>query len=43
MDDRFTPAQMAELSHIIAWENCRARFNRGLDVPADGYTEESGS
>ena len=28
-----------ELTASIAWENFRARFNRGFDVPAQGYSE----
>jgi len=33
----FTPKQVVELTHLISWENARARFNRGFDVPSDGY------
>jgi alkylhydroperoxidase family enzyme len=32
-----TPKQAVELTNIIAWENARARFNRGFDVQPDGY------
>ena len=31
--------QLVELTASIAWENFRARFNRGLAVPADGFSE----
>ncbi len=34
----FTPKQAVELTNLIAWENARARFNRGFDVQPDGYT-----
>ncbi len=34
----FTPAQAVELTHLIAWENARARFNRGFDIQPDGYS-----
>jgi len=35
LDDR----QLVELTTMIAWENFRARFNRGFDVAAQGYSE----
>ncbi len=28
-----------ELTANIAWENFRARFNRGFDVAAQGFSE----
>jgi alkylhydroperoxidase family enzyme len=31
--------QMVELTATIAWENFRARFNRGFDVQAQGFSE----
>lgn len=31
--------QLVELSTMIAWENFRARFNRGFDVQAQGFSE----
>ena len=31
--------QLVELTATIAWENYRARFNRGFDVPAQGFSE----
>jgi len=34
----FTRKQAVELTHLIAWENARARFNRGFDIQPDGYT-----
>jgi len=32
-------AQLVELTAAIAWENFRARFNRGFDVAAQGFSE----
>lgn len=31
--------QLVELTTVIAWENFRARFNRGFDVAAQGFSE----
>ena len=31
--------QLVELTGAIAWENFRARFNRGFDVAAQGFSE----
>ena len=31
--------QLVELTGVIAWENFRARFNRGFDVDAQGFSE----
>jgi hypothetical protein len=30
---------MVELTSAIAWENFRARFNRGFGIEAEGFTE----
>ena len=35
LDDR----QLVELTATIAWENFRARFNRGFAVAAQGFSE----
>jgi alkylhydroperoxidase family enzyme len=35
----FNPQQMVELTSAIAWENFRARFNRGFGIEAEGFTE----
>lgn len=35
----FTPRQMVELTVAIAWENFRARFNRGFGIDAAGFSE----
>ncbi len=31
--------QLVELTACIAWENFRARFNRGFDVGPQGFSE----
>jgi len=35
----FNPQQMVELTVAIAWENFRARFNRGFGIDAEGFSE----
>jgi hypothetical protein len=37
--EHFDPRQMVELTTAIAWENFRARFNRGFGIEAEGFTE----
>lgn len=37
LEAELSEKQVTELAHLIAWENSRARFNRGLGVEADGY------
>jgi len=37
--DHFTPKQMVELTTMIAWENFRARFNRGFGIEAEGFSD----
>ena len=37
--EHFNPQQMVELTTAIAWENFRARFNRGFGVETQGFTE----
>lgn len=34
---QFSERQLVDLVNNIAWENCRARFNRGLGVESDHY------
>lgn len=36
---QFSSKQLAELTNVIAWENARARFNRGFDIQPDGYAD----
>lgn len=33
----FSEKQLVELANNIAWENCRARFNRAFRIEPDGY------
>lgn len=35
----FSEKELVELTTMIAWENFRARFNRGFDVAAQGFSE----
>jgi 4-carboxymuconolactone decarboxylase len=35
----FNPEQTVELTVAIAWENFRARFNRGFGIEAEGFAE----
>jgi len=37
--EHFNPKQMVELTAAIAWENYRARFNRGFGIEAEGFSE----
>ncbi len=37
--EHFDPQQMVELATAIAWENFRARFNRGFGIEAEGFME----
>src|SRR5262245_42275209 len=37
--EHFDPQQMVELTAAIAWENYRARFNRGFGIEAEGFSE----
>jgi hypothetical protein len=30
---------MVELASVIAWENFRARFNRGFGIESQGFSE----
>jgi alkylhydroperoxidase family enzyme len=37
--EHFNPRQIVELTSVIAWENFRARFNRGFGIEAEGFME----
>ncbi len=37
--EHFNPRQLVELTSAIAWENYRARFNRGFGIEAEGFTD----
>ncbi len=36
----YSDRQIVELTNLIAWENARARFNRGFRVEPDGYVTD---
>ncbi len=40
--EQFSERQVVDLANNIAWENYRARFNRGLGVESDGYANPRG-
>ena len=35
----FSEKQVVELTHFIAVENARARFNRAFDIQPEGFTQ----
>jgi alkylhydroperoxidase family enzyme len=35
----WNPAQMVEITAVIAWENFRARFNHACGIEAQGFSE----
>lgn len=37
--ERFSEAQLVELTATIAWENYRARFDHAFGVEAEGFSE----
>jgi alkylhydroperoxidase family enzyme len=37
--EHLDPKQLVELTTAIAWENFRARFNRGFGITAEGFSE----
>src|SRR6266851_4139348 len=39
--EKFTDAQLVELTATLAWENYRARFDHACSVEAEGFTEGS--
>ncbi len=39
--EKFTDAQLVELTATLAWENYRARFDHAFSVEAEGFTEGS--
>lgn len=38
---KFTEAQLVELTATLAWENYRARFDHALGIEAEGFTKGS--
>jgi alkylhydroperoxidase family enzyme len=39
--EKFTDAQLVELTATLAWENYRARFDHAFGVEAEGFTKGS--
>ena len=39
--EKFTDAQLVELTSALAWENYRARFDHAFGVEAEGFTKGS--
>ena len=39
LQENLDERQLVELTAMIAWENFRARFNRGFDVGAQGFAK----
>ena len=39
--EKFTPAQLVELTAVVAWENYRARFNHAFGAESENFTEGS--
>ena len=37
--ERFTDAELVELTSAIAWENYRARFDHAFGIDAENFTE----
>jgi len=37
--EHFNPQQLVELTAAIAWENFRARCNRGFGIESEGFME----
>jgi alkylhydroperoxidase family enzyme len=37
--EHFSPQQIVELTVTTAWENFRARFNRGFGIESEGFSE----
>jgi alkylhydroperoxidase family enzyme len=41
LQEKFTDAQLVELTATLAWENYRARFDHAFGVEAEGFTKGS--
>ena len=39
--EKFTDAQVVELTAALAWENYRARFDHAFGIEAEGFTKGS--
>jgi alkylhydroperoxidase family enzyme len=38
LQEKFSPAQLVELTTTIAWENYRARFNHAFGLESEGFS-----
>jgi alkylhydroperoxidase family enzyme len=38
---QFSPAQLVELTSVIAWENYRSRFNHAMGAEGEGFSDGS--
>jgi alkylhydroperoxidase family enzyme len=36
---QFSPAQLVELTSVIAWENYRSRFNHAMGAEGEGFSQ----
>jgi alkylhydroperoxidase family enzyme len=41
LSEKFTDAQLVELTATLAWENYRARFDHAFGVESEGFTQGS--
>ena len=41
LGEKFSDAQLVELTATLAWENYRARFDHAFGVEAEGFSEGS--
>ena len=41
LGEKFSEAQLVELTATLAWENYRARFDHAFGVEAEGFSEGS--
>jgi alkylhydroperoxidase family enzyme len=39
--ERFSEAQLVELTSAIAWENYRARFDHAFGIESENFTEDA--
>ena len=39
LTEHLDPAQLVELTSMVAWENYRARFNHALSIGSDNFSE----
>ena len=41
LSEKFSDAQLVELTATLAWENYRARFDHAFGAEAEGFSERS--